>query len=173
MTTPPVFLPGEVHGQRSLEGYSSCSHKESDTIQTYNTFSFFQGMYATEERERSKIINTHVVKSWIFLVGPYFLKWFLPPVCWVVLHVCRNIDLFGSKDGLVVSSLTYLPLYSPWNSPDQKTGVGSHSLVQEIFPTQGSDPGLPHCRQIDSLPAELPEKPCISHRCHLLHVCAC
>src|SRR5574341_170886 len=39
-------------------------------------------------------------------------------------------------------------LYSPWNSPGQNTGVGSLSLLQEIFPTQGSNPGLPHCRQI-------------------------
>ena len=39
-------------------------------------------------------------------------------------------------------------LYSPWNSPGQKTGVGSLPLLQEIFPTQGSNPGLPHCRQI-------------------------
>ena len=32
--------------------------------------------------------------------------------------------------------------------PGQNTGVGSLSLLQEIFPTQGSNPGLPHCRQI-------------------------
>ena len=31
---------------------------------------------------------------------------------------------------------------------DKDTGVGSHSLPQGIFPTQGSNPGLPHCRQI-------------------------
>ena len=37
---------------------------------------------------------------------------------------------------------------SPWNSPGQNTGVGSYSLLQEIFPTQGSNPGLPHCRWI-------------------------
>ena len=30
----------------------------------------------------------------------------------------------------------------------QNTGVGSLSLLQGIFPTQGSNPGLPHCRQI-------------------------
>ena len=29
----PVFLPGESHGQRSLVGYSPCSHKESDTTE--------------------------------------------------------------------------------------------------------------------------------------------
>ena len=37
-------------------------------------------------------------------------------------------------------------LYSLWNSPGQNTGVGCHSLFQGIFPTQGSNPGLPHCR---------------------------
>ena len=39
-------------------------------------------------------------------------------------------------------------LFSPWNSPGQNTGVGSLSLLQGIFPTQGLNPGLPHCRQI-------------------------
>jgi len=29
----PVFLPGEFHGQRSLAGYSSWGHKESDTTE--------------------------------------------------------------------------------------------------------------------------------------------
>ena len=38
--------------------------------------------------------------------------------------------------------------YSSWNSPGQNTGVGSLSLLQGIFPTQGSNPGLQHCRQI-------------------------
>ena len=39
-------------------------------------------------------------------------------------------------------------LSSPWNSPGQNTGVASCSLLQGIFPTQGLNPGLPHCRQI-------------------------
>ena len=38
--------------------------------------------------------------------------------------------------------------YSPWNSPGQNTGVGSFSLLQGIFPSQGSNPVLPYCRQI-------------------------
>ena len=29
----PVFLPGEHHGQKSLEGYGPCGHKESDTTE--------------------------------------------------------------------------------------------------------------------------------------------
>ena len=43
-------------------------------------------------------------------------------------------------------SLTPHRLHSPWNSPGQNTGVGSLSLLQGIFPTQGSNPGLPHCK---------------------------
>jgi len=38
--------------------------------------------------------------------------------------------------------------YSPWNSPGQNIEVGSLSLLQGIFPTQGSNPGVPHCRWI-------------------------
>ena len=32
--------------------------------------------------------------------------------------------------------------------PSKNTGVGSHALLQGIFPTQGLNPGLLHCRQI-------------------------
>ena len=39
-------------------------------------------------------------------------------------------------------------LLCPWASPGRNTGVGSHSLLQGIFPTQGSNLGLLHCRQI-------------------------
>ena len=39
-------------------------------------------------------------------------------------------------------------LYSPWNSPGQNTRVGSLFLLQGILRTQGSNPGLLHCRQI-------------------------
>jgi len=39
-------------------------------------------------------------------------------------------------------------LYSAWDSPDQNTGVGSLSFSRGTFPTQGWNPGLPHCKQI-------------------------
>ena len=45
-------------------------------------------------------------------------------------------------------SLRPLGLHSPWNSPGQNTGVGSLSLLQYIFPTQGLNLGLLHCRWI-------------------------
>ena len=34
------------------------------------------------------------------------------------------------------------------DSPGKNTGVGSHALLQGIFPIQGLSPGLPHCRWI-------------------------
>ena len=39
-------------------------------------------------------------------------------------------------------------LLCPWNSPGNNTGAGSHSLLQGIFLTQGSNPGLLYYRQI-------------------------
>ena len=35
-------------------------------------------------------------------------------------------------------------LLCPWDSPGKNTGVGCHSFLQEIFPTQGSNLGLLH-----------------------------
>ena len=63
----------------------------------------------------------------------------------------RYICIYESKSksrSVVSDSLQPHRLYSPWNSPGQNTGVGSLSLLQGIFPTQGSNSGLPHCRQI-------------------------
>ena len=49
---------------------------------------------------------------------------------------------------IVSDSLWPHGLYSLWNSPGQNTGVGSLSLLQGIFPTQESNPGLLHYRRI-------------------------
>ena len=34
------------------------------------------------------------------------------------------------------------------DSPGKNTEVVCHALLQGLFPSQGSNPGLPHCRQI-------------------------
>ena len=46
----------------------------------------------------------------------------------------------------------------PWDSPGKSTGVGSNSFHQRFSPTQGSNPGLLHHKQI-LLPSKPPEKP--------------
>ena len=50
------------------------------------------------------------------------------------------------SEGRSVESDSLQPhgLYTPWNSPGQSTRVGSLSLLQGIFPTQGLNPGLLH-----------------------------
>ena len=46
--------------------------------------------------------------------------------------------------------MNYSPPGSPvhGDSPGKNTRVDCHALLQGIFPTQGLNPGLPHCRQI-------------------------
>ena len=48
-------------------------------------------------------------------------------------------------DPMTVGYACQAPL---WNSPGKNAGVGSHSLLQGIFPTQGSNSALLHYRQI-------------------------
>ena len=56
--------------------------------------------------------------------------------------------IYESESHSVVSdSLRPCGLYSLWNSPGQNTGVDSLSILQGIFLTQASNPGLLHCRQ--------------------------
>ena len=47
-------------------------------------------------------------------------------------------------------TLCHMParILCPWDSSGKNTGVGSHSFLQGIFLTQGSNLGLLHCRQI-------------------------
>ena len=56
----------------------------------------------------------------------------------------------ASTSGSVVSDsvIPWTTQSMEFSRPGQNTRVGSLSLLQGIFPTQGSNPGLPHCRQI-------------------------
>ena len=59
-----------------------------------------------------------------------------------------NQSILNESRSVMSDSLQPHGLYSSQNSQGQNTGMGSLSLLQGIFPTQGSNPGLPHCRQI-------------------------
>ena len=77
-------------------------------------------------------------------------------VCCITVILLLLCVIWGLKTYLCVlescsvmsNSLWPRGLYSPWNSSSQNTEMSSLSLLQGIFPTQVSDPGLPHCRQI-------------------------
>ena len=65
------------------------------------------------------------------------------------LHEASSGKALESESHSVLSnSLWPYGLYSPWDSPGQNTGVGSLYLLQGIFSTQESSPGLLQCRQI-------------------------
>ena len=64
----------------------------------------------------------------------------LSMIIFMSIHVAAN---------MIVSSFFMAQQYSTeWTSPVKNTGVGSHSFLHEIFPTQGLISGLLHCRQI-------------------------
>ena len=74
------------------------------------------------------------------------IKWVNTCIQQEGLAFCRYY--ISESCSVVSDSLRPHRLYSPWNSPGQNTGVGSCSLLQGIFPTQGLNPGLLHSRWI-------------------------
>ena len=118
--------------------------------------------YATQPSHPLLIQLVHWVWCWNWDTRISFLLW---PPCLVILPALAGglfttgttweapymfyLNLIESKSCSVMSdSLQPHGLYNPWNSVGQNTGVGSLSHLQGIFPTQGLNPGLPHCRWI-------------------------
>ena len=70
-------------------------------------------------------------------------------VCWCVCACwCVRVCL-AARSYLTLQPQGLYPvrLLCPQDFPSKNTGVGSHSLLQGIFLTQGSNPGLLHCRR--------------------------
>ena len=66
---------------------------------------------------------------------------------YIYIHIYGNIVVMLCVGKVKVKIAQSCPTL-PWDSLGQNTGVGCHSLLQGIFPTQGLTPDLPHCRQI-------------------------
>ena len=60
---------------------------------------------------------------------------------WTIREVLKKIPKWKSPSCVSL-------FVTPWTSPGQNTGISSLSLLQGIFPTQGLNPDLLHCRQI-------------------------
>ena len=56
-----VFLPGEVHGQRSLASYSAWRHKESDMTQQH--FSLFSSISCSNNLVSEEVVKVEKIKS--------------------------------------------------------------------------------------------------------------
>ena len=74
------------------------------------------------------------------------------------MRVCSVASVMSSS--LYPYRLKPARLLSPWDSPGQNPGVGCHALLQGVFPTQGSNPGLLHW-QVHSLPLMFIWKPVV------------
>ena len=101
------------------------------------------GLNEVYSKEGGKVVKrwwncVRLGMAWCKLVKKqtFLVKW-RPENIWV-----------SDSHSVVSDSLWPHRLYGPWNSPGQNTGVGSCFLLQGIFPTQGLNPGLPHCRRI-------------------------
>ena len=65
------------------------------------------------------------------------------------LHsVKRSVSRSVMSNSLQPHGLQPARLLCPRDSPGKNTRVGCHAFLQGIFPTQGSNPGLLHCRWI-------------------------
>ena len=66
----------------------------------------------------------------------------------IVLTVTQLHKFIKVIYNMHIHDISYTTKFCPWNFPGKSTGVGCHFLLQGIFPTQGSSPGLSHCRQM-------------------------
>ena len=143
----PAFLPGKFHGWKSPVGYSPWGRKESDTTERLSFFFFFYNkmrlfpvlfpFHKWENSGSRKMPNKNNLKK------------------------SESVSHSFVSDTLQPYGLQPTRLLCPWDSPGKNTEVGSHSLLQGIFPTQGSNLHL-FCLlhwQADSLPPEPPGKP--------------
>ena len=90
---------------------------------------------------RFKFVESHL---WIKETGQQGKRWRIKDIsCSYILA-----ENEGEDHSVMSDSLRPHGSYSLWNSPGQNTGVGSHSILQGIFPTQGLNLGLLHCRWI-------------------------
>ena len=150
-----VFLPGRSHGQNSLANYGPWGCNELDTTWLLNN-------------NNSKVpVSPPRIEGW-YVGSENLLRWSVLSAClWIQVHRTAQLDSSWHRRAsreqhkvkkkvlAVQSCLTLRPhglyptrLLCPWDSPGKNTGVGSHSLLQGIFLTWGSNPGLLHCRQI-------------------------
>ena len=141
----PVFLPGELHGQRSLEDYSPWGHKESDTTEQDNLSLVYKLPDQMKQRillmecwsYHSETLDPELAAvtgrtlnclswsgdkcvlyercAWIF-EGRLWERWFMTNIC-VTLPYCRNVV------GICLPSFFYISVehlnsYHHWNVSD-------------------------------------------------------
>ena len=74
----------------------------------------------------------------------------LPETITALLIGCAVLCLVGQSCSTLCNPMNCSPPGSSvhGDSPGKNTGLSCHALLQGIFPTQQSIPGLPHCRRV-------------------------
>ena len=91
--------------------------------------------------------------KWNLFVSDVLCIIYISNMCNMFMNVslCIHFPLCESESSgrsVVSDCLRTRGLCSPWNSSDQNIGVGSHLLLQGIFPTERPNRGLLHCGRI-------------------------
>ena len=95
---------------------------------------------------KSRMIKPFRYMTVKMIVPPYMetLHCSVSPV--YIVHLCPRCEMWKLLSCVWLFATSYT--IESMSSQGQETGVGSCSLLREIVPTQVSNPGLPHCRQI-------------------------
>ena len=150
----PLFLPRKFHGRVD---YSASSRKESDTVEQLSTQSI---LISFPSWQCVRIVEIYSEKKQRHLtsIESILLKYSMHIFTCVCVCVCVCVIVKAScsvvSNSFQPHGLQLVRVLCPWNFLGQNTRVGSCSLLQGIFPTQGSNPGLSF--QANSLPSELP-----------------
>ena len=126
--------------------HESCHYRNNSSLNTYvqsyrfcfhvlNSSQLHLTMPLSLSFALMSLIFFHLFEFCIILLA---ISYYTFHCCWVMQSLVKWKSL----------SHVWLFVILFVSSPSQKTGVGSHSLLQGIFPTQGSDPDFPHCRRI-------------------------
>ena len=97
---------------------------------------------------RSGILNQVVDLFFSFLKALFFLKPLVICMLYMVWLCCAVLCLITQSCLTLCNPVDCSQPVSciHGNSPGKHAGVGCHTLLQGILPTQGSNPGFPHCR---------------------------
>ena len=115
-------------------GFSTSNEQYGFLQASLKNVSLISFQIKKDKKKLQSVIALHRNAFWTFLL----LK--------VKVKSLSHVQLFGTP-WTVARQAQSPELLCSWDFPGKNTGVGCHFLLQEIFPTQGSDSGIPHSRQ--------------------------
>ena len=109
------------------------------SLNPHQTFCFLHHLDEDIEAQREHCsVHIFILQFWVYTID-YVLS---------SLYHIHGVSRSVMSNSLQPHGLQLARLLYPWNSPGKNTRVSSHSLLQGIFPTQGSNLCLLNCRQI-------------------------